>query len=71
MAGAPVTYTTAFSWLKRTESLAKVEHLPGGGWHAFRRLWVTERRIAPRNGVSSTLASRFLSDESAIEKGRT
>ncbi len=28
----------------KAEEFAKLEHVPGFGWHAFRRMWATKRK---------------------------
>jgi len=40
----PITRTVARNWLRRAERHAELMHLPGGGWHAFRRAWATSRK---------------------------
>ncbi len=40
----PTSRHVADDWLKRAERLAKLDHIPGGGWHAFRRSWATARK---------------------------
>ena len=44
---APVTRQRAAIWLRAAEERAELEHIPGGAWHMFRRLWATSR-----NGMS-------------------
>jgi integrase len=39
-----ITRTVATNWLRRAERRAQLVHLPGGGWHAFRRAWATGRK---------------------------
>ncbi len=39
--------TTATKWLARAERLAALPKLRGGLWHAYRRLWSTERKHLP------------------------
>lgn len=34
----------ARQWIHRAEELAKLDHLPGGGWHMFRRGFLTQRK---------------------------
>ncbi|MBA3319367.1 MAG: hypothetical protein H0T50_14930 [Gemmatimonadales bacterium] len=37
-------------WLRRAEKLAKLEPLPHGAWHPFRRKWATERKhLSPQD----------------------
>lgn len=40
----PVTREMASNWLRATGERAGLEHVTGGGWHMFRRLWATERK---------------------------
>ena len=40
----PLPRQWAHNWLRATERRAKLEHLPSGGFHMFRRLWATERK---------------------------
>lgn len=40
--GQPWTRWHARDLLERTEKAAKLDHI--GGWHTFRRKWVTERK---------------------------
>ncbi len=40
----PVGTTTARDWLRGAEELASLDHIPGGGWHMFRRGFVTMRK---------------------------
>jgi len=42
--GSAVTRQQVASWLRCAEELAGIEHLPGGGWHAFRRAWASKRK---------------------------
>jgi integrase len=49
-AARPVTVQIASDWLRRAEKLAKLELLPGGAWHPFRRRWATERKhLSPKD----------------------
>ncbi|MCH7875903.1 MAG: tyrosine-type recombinase/integrase, partial [Gemmatimonadetes bacterium] len=41
---APVTRQRATIWLRAAEERSELEHIPGGGWHMFRRLWATSRK---------------------------
>ena len=43
----------AARWVKRAYELANVEKLEGSLWHAFRRLWATERRHLPLKDVAA------------------
>jgi integrase len=40
----PVSVQLATHWLRSAEKLAKLEPLPRGAWHPFRRRWATERK---------------------------
>ncbi len=42
--GRPITRTVATNWLHDAERRAGLAHLPGGGWHMFRRAWATARK---------------------------
>ncbi len=63
----PITRTVATNWLKQAERRAELAHLPGGGWHMFRRAWATARKhlslkdVAYAGGWSetSTLANIY------------
>ena len=46
---APLNPGIARQWLQRAEELAELEHVPGGGWHMFRRGFVNLRK-----GMSET-----------------
>jgi integrase len=39
-------------WLRRAEKLAKLPTIDRGGFHAFRRLWASERRHRPAQDVA-------------------
>jgi hypothetical protein len=43
----PMTRACATNWLRRAEQLADLPKLRGGLWHAYRRLWATERKHLP------------------------
>jgi integrase len=45
--GAPLHKDLAERWLVKAEALAELEHVPGLGWHGYRRLWATSRKGAP------------------------
>jgi integrase len=45
-------YFVAKKWLHRAENLAKLPHVRGGGWHAFRRGWATARKHHPLADVA-------------------
>lgn len=47
-------------WLRRAETLAKLEHLERGGYHAFRRAWASERRHLPAQDVAAAAGWRSL-----------
>jgi integrase len=49
----PVSKELAYAWLVRAEELAQVEHLIAGGWHMFRRSWVTSRKHLPVKDVAA------------------
>ena len=55
----PVSRYLAKDWLLRAEDAAKLDHLPQGGWHAYRRAWATMRKhlpdvdVAPAGGWKS------------------
>jgi site-specific recombinase XerD len=42
----------AQDWIRKAEKLAKVEHMPRGGYHAYRRKWGTERKHLPVQDVA-------------------
>ncbi|MHB1863401.1 MAG: tyrosine-type recombinase/integrase [Gemmatimonadaceae bacterium] len=48
-------------WLRRAEKLAKLPKLERGGYHAFRRLWASERRHLPAQDVAAAGGWRSLS----------
>ncbi len=48
-----VIQVTTGAWLVKAERLAKVPHLPGGGWHMFRRGWATARKHMPLQDVAA------------------
>ena len=43
----------AAPWLQEAERLAKIAHLPGGGWHMLRRGWATARKHMPLQDVAA------------------
>src|SRR5512146_2758414 len=43
----PLSRSTATNWIMKAERLAGVPKLRGGLWHAYRRLWATERKTLP------------------------
>jgi integrase len=49
----PLSLELASAWLRRAEDLAGLEHLEGGGWHPFRRGWVTSRKHLPDVDVAA------------------
>jgi integrase len=48
----PVPLDAAAQWLLTAERKAGLEHVPGGAWHAFRRLWATSRKQHPPKDVA-------------------
>ena len=48
-------------WLQRAELLADLAKLERGAWHAFRRLWASERRALPAQDVAAAGGWRSLS----------
>ncbi|HEU4631700.1 MAG TPA: tyrosine-type recombinase/integrase, partial [Gemmatimonadaceae bacterium] len=56
----PIYKTVAGYWLARAESLAKLPKLERGAWHAFRRLWASERRALPAQDVAAAGGWRSL-----------
>jgi integrase len=40
----PLSKATARQWFLRAEEIAKLDHIPGGGWHMARRGFVTLRK---------------------------
>lgn len=49
----PLEIEVATRWLRKAEKLAKLEHLPRGGWHAFRRGWATSRKHHPIKDIAA------------------
>jgi integrase len=49
----PMERSVAKHWLWRAETLAKLDHEKGGGWHAFRRGWATSRKHLPLKDVAA------------------
>ena len=43
----------AAPWLREAERLAKIAHMPGGGWHMLRRGWATARKHLPLKDVAA------------------
>jgi hypothetical protein len=43
----PLTRNVATNWLRKAEEWAGLPHQRGGLWHAYRRLWATERKHLP------------------------
>lgn len=60
-AAKPVHKVLAGYWPSRAEKLAKLPKLERGGWHAFRRLWASERRTLPAVDVAAAGGWRSLS----------
>ena len=48
----PMTRHLASKWLRKAELMAKLEHLEGTLWHAYRRKWATERKHLPVQDVA-------------------
>ena len=42
--GSHIRVDVTRGWLLRAEEFARLEHVPGFGWHAFRRGWATKRK---------------------------
>ena len=51
--GKPVTRHLAAYWLKRAFELTVAAKPDGSLWHAFRRLWATERKGLPVKDVAA------------------
>jgi integrase len=49
----PVSRHLADKWLRKGESLAKLEPQEGSLWHAYRRKWATERKHLPGMDVAA------------------
>jgi integrase len=49
----PVDRHLASRWLRRAEKLAKLDHVTGRGWHAFRRGWASARKHLPDVDVAA------------------
>lgn len=49
----PVSVQVATDWLRQAEKLAKLEPLPRGAWHPFRRRWATERKHLSAKDVAA------------------
>jgi integrase len=56
----PIGKELAGYWLRRVEKIAKLEHMERGGYHAFRRLWASERRHLPAQDVAAAGGWRSL-----------
>jgi hypothetical protein len=41
------------NWLQRAYELSRAQKLDGSLWHAFRRLWATERKGLPVKDVAA------------------
>ena len=52
-ANRPLSRSGAANMLKRAEKLAKLPHLSGSTWHAYRRKWATERKHLPAVDVAA------------------
>jgi integrase len=46
-ASKPAQRSTMAKWWRRAETLAKIERIPGRGWHSFRRTFASELRHVP------------------------
>ena len=42
--GSHIRVDVTRGWLLKAEKFAKLEHVPGFGWHALRRMWATKRK---------------------------
>ncbi len=51
--GSHIRVDVTRGWLLRAEELARLEHVPGFGWHAFRRGWATKRKHHPLADVAA------------------
>jgi integrase len=51
--GGAVTRHLAAYWLKRAYELSRAQKPDGSLWHAFRRLWATERKSLPVRDVAA------------------
>ena len=51
--GAPLHKDLAERWLAKAEALAALEHVPGLGWHGYRRAWATSRKQLPDVDVAA------------------
>ncbi|HSD32149.1 MAG TPA: tyrosine-type recombinase/integrase, partial [Gemmatimonadales bacterium] len=54
-AGKPVDRWLASKWLEAAERLAKLPKHDGSLWHAYRRMWATERKDLPLVDVAQAL----------------
>lgn len=53
---SPVSMEQAQAWLVEAEKIAKVPHVKGRLWHAFKRRWATESRgLVSRDKMAGTL----------------
>ena len=52
-AGGPVTRHVAAYWLRRAYEISRAPKPAGSLWHAFRRLWATERKQLPVKDVAA------------------
>lgn len=48
----PISFERASTWLRRAERAAGMPKLRGGLWHAYRRLWASERKHLPDRVVA-------------------
>jgi integrase len=49
----PISRHIADDWLREAEKLAGLEPQDGSAWHAFRRMWATERKHLPAADVAA------------------
>ena len=49
----PIRKDVADRWLVRAEEFARLDPVPGGRWHPFRRKWATERKHLPDADVAA------------------
>ncbi len=56
----PIRKDVVDKWLLRAERAARLEHLKGGLWHPYRRMWATERKHLPTPDVAKAGGWRSL-----------
>jgi integrase len=49
----PIRYELALDWLRKAEKKAKIPKQERGAFHAFRRMWATERKHLPDIDVAA------------------